>query len=93
MNIELYNKNVDILEKRDINILDLMIIDEIECCLTDEMSIEDKCRVFDLVKRMYLKDESNIGLNTMVRYCLSKDLNELEDKGTWELLEDCVWFD
>lgn len=93
MNIELYNKNLDILEKRDINILDLRIIDEIECCLDREMSIGDRSRIFNVVKRMYLKYEGNMGLNNMVRFCLSKDLKELEDKGTWDLLEECVWFD
>lgn len=93
MNKEKYLRNKNILDSRQVDVLTLMIVDEIECSLDKDMDIDDKCKLYSIVENMYLKDESNMNIGTIVRYCLDKGLDYLEKKGTRELLVECTWYD
>ena len=78
---DLYNKY---LKGGNYNLLNLMIIDEIECQTRVRLKDEDYNKLFYKVKNCYLKSDS-IDLWSLVHYCLD-NLEDLEDLDTWFII-------
>lgn len=78
---DLYNKY---LKDGKYSLLNLMIIDEIQCQLEDEISDEDYNDIFYIVKHCYLKS-SDVDLWCLVNYCL-KNKDTIRDMESWFII-------
>lgn len=80
---DLYNKY---LKGGNYSLLNLMIIDEIQCQLEDKISDEDYNDIFYIVKHCYLK-RADIDLWCLVNYCL-KNKDTIRDKSSYEIIDE-----
>ena len=82
---DMYN---DYFKGFEYNLLNLVIIDEIQCQLEDKISDEDYNTLFYRVKNCYLKADS-VDLWSLVHYCI-ENLERLEELETWFILNHCM---
>lgn len=66
------------------NLLNLMIIDEIQCQLQDKISDENYNKIFYKVRNCYLKS-SESDLWQLTNYCI-KNVDKIDDMGCWEII-------
>lgn len=65
-------------------LLNLVIIDEIQCQLEDEISDEDYNKLFYTIENCYLKSDA-VDLWCLTNYCI-KNLDVIENMGCWEII-------
>lgn len=68
------------------NLLNLQIIDEIQCQLEDKISDENYNKLFYTIKNCYLKTDE-IDLWSLTNYCIN-NIDEIDDMSTWEIIEE-----
>lgn len=67
------------------NLLNLQIIDEIQCQLQDKISDEDYNNLFYTIKNCYLKS-SDVDLWCLTNYCINNK-EKLEDMSTYDIID------
>lgn len=65
-------------------LVNLQIIDEIQCQLQDKISDEDYNKLFYTIKNCYLKsDETDIW--QLTKYCI-KNIETIDNMSTWQII-------
>lgn len=80
--LEIYKKYY---ETNDCNLLNLMIINEIECQLEEEISEEDYNKLFYKIRNCYLKVDS-VDLWCLTYVCI-ENLDKLDDMSSYEIID------
>lgn len=84
---------LELLEKKNINIMDLDILSEIkwqaQYYLEIELSEEEKNMIFEQVQRAYLKSEG-IPIHVITTAAMD-NLDKLKDMSTYDLVEESCW--
>lgn len=68
------------------NLLNLQIIDEIQCQLTDKISDEDYNTLFYTIKNCYLKSDS-ADLWCLTNYCI-RNKDKIKDMSTYDIIDN-----
>lgn len=74
----------DFFKGNKFQLLNLMIIDEIQCQLQDKISDEDYNKLFYKIKNCYLKSNS-ADLWQLTNYCI-KNIEKIDDMGCWFII-------
>lgn len=84
---------LELLENKNINIMDLDILNEInyqsKYYLEIELTKEEKETIFKQVHRAYLKSE-DLSIYQIVTTAMD-NLKDIKDMTTWELIEKTCW--
>lgn len=80
---DIYNK---FFKGGDCNLLNLQIIDEIQCQLQDKISDEDYNNLFYTIRNCYLKSDE-INLWSLTNYCI-KNIDKIDDMSTYDIIDE-----
>ena len=79
---DIYN---DFFKGNNLQLLNLVIIDEIQCQLEDKISDEDYNKLFYKIKNCFLKADA-VDLWQLTNYCI-KNIDKIDDMGCWEIID------
>lgn len=86
-------KVLEELRERNINFLDLQIVDEINCQLDyndKTFTTKNKEKLLSYIRNVYLKSD-NLSIETITRATIDK-FDELDDMSTYDLLDYACYY-